>query len=336
MKKRIIILTLFTLLGIALFVGVIWETGLPEIWRNLRQFSLLHFGVFVALSFLNFGLYTLRWHLILRSINHDARVSFGRLFLHRMSGFALSYLTPSAQTGGEPLRILLLTHDGVTTKNATSSAVIDKGLEFAALFLFIGLGILVALFDGSLPPQFHAVAWLLLLFMFGAIFWFYFASMKNIGFFSSAIRFLRLRKFRKVESLHDRIVEVEEEMAGFYKHHLSAFWLLIPISLVTTAFLLLEHYLVARFMGVHLTFLQTFLVSTIPYVAYIVPVPGGLGLLEGGTAAVFAALGVAINAFVLVFIIRIRDLIFVLVGLVHASRQGLSMLRRAFSERNKG
>ena len=33
----------------------------------------------------------------------------------------------------------------------------------------------------------------------------------------------------------------------------------------------------------------------------------------------FAALGIPINAFVLVFIIRIRDLIFVLAGLVHAT-----------------
>ncbi len=335
MKKRLVILSLFTALGIALFVGVVLQTGIDEIWRNLRQFSLLHFGVFVVLSFINFGLYTLRWHLILKAITHDP-ISFWSLFMHRMSGFALSYLTPSAQTGGEPLRILLLTHDKVPSKKAASSAVIDKGLEFAALFLFIGLGIFIALLDGSLPPEMNAIGWILLVFMSVAIFWFYFSSMKNIGFFSSILRFLRLNRFRRVQTFHDRILEVEEEMASFYKKHLAIFWLLIPISLVTTSFLLLEHYLVARFMGVHMTFLQTFLVSTIPYVAYMIPIPGGLGLLEGGHAAIFAALGISINAFVLVFIIRIRDLIFVFAGLVHASKQGVQMLRGAFSQRNKG
>lgn len=335
MKKRLVILSFFTLLGIALFVGVIWQTGLGEIWQTLREFSLLHFVVFVGLSFLNFGLYTFRWHLILRSIYPESRVPFFRLFLHRMSGFALSYLTPSAQTGGEPLRIVLLHNDHVPTNTATSSAVIDKGLEVAALFLFISLGILVALLDGSLPVELHTAGWVLLFLMFGAIFWFYFASVKNIGFFSSIMRFLRLNRLRRMESIYERVIEVEQEMAIFYKHHIGTFWLLIPISLVTTSFLLLEHFLVARFMGVNMTFLQTFLVSTIPYIAYVIPVPGGLGILEGGHAAIFAALGITINAFVLVFIIRIRDLIFVLVGLAHASKQGARMLRKAFSERNK-
>ena len=89
-------------------------------------------------------------------------------------------------------------------------------------------------------------------------------------------------------------------------------------------------------MGVKLTFFQTFLASTIPYIAYVVPIPGGLGLLEGGHAAVFAALGVNINAFVLVFIIRMRDLVFVLAGLVHASKRSLTLLKESYkSRRNK-
>lgn len=335
MKKRLVLFSAFLILGIVLFIGVIVQTGIDEIWSNLRHFSLLHFFVFVGLSFLNFGLYTFRWHLILRAINGSSS-SFGRLFLHRMAGFALSYLTPSAQTGGEPLRILLLHNDHVPTKTATSSVVIDKGLEIAALFLFIGLGIVIALFDGSLPMEIASIAWGLLAFMFGVIFWFYYSSMKDIGFFSSVLRFLRLTRFQRVKSLEERIIEVEQEMAQFYKNHVKTFLLLIAISLVITSFLLLEHYLIARFMGVRLSFLQTFLVSTIPYVAFAVPIPGGLGILEGGHAAIFAALGISINAFVLVFIIRIRDLTFVLIGLIHASKQGLAMLRRAFSERNKG
>jgi len=255
--------------------------------------------------------------------------------MHRMSGFALSYLTPSAQTGGEPLRIMLLTNDNVPSNTATSSAVIDKALEFAALFLFIGIGILIAILDGSIPPGMRIFALVLLVIMFAAIFWFYFASMKNIGFFSSILRFLRLNRLSRIKTFMVKVNDVEEEMASFYKHHLRTFFGLVMISLVTTSFLLLEHYLVARFMGVRLTFLQTFLVSTIPYIAYMVPIPGGLGLLEGGTAAIFIALGVTINAFVLVFIIRLRDLIFVFVGLIHASKQGFAMLKTAFQDKNK-
>jgi uncharacterized protein (TIRG00374 family) len=335
MKKRIILFIVFLILGIALFVGVVLQTGLPAIWTNLRQFSFLNFLIFLFLSTLNFCLYTLRWDIILRHIHHDPRerIPFGRLFLHRMSGFALSYLTPTAQTGGEPLRIMMLNHDGIPSKTAVSSVIIDKALEFAALIVFISVGVALALIDGSLPAKTELFFYILLIVFISLVFWFYYSSVKEIGFFSSILRFTRLNRFSRLKRIEEKFMEVERQMSEFYKNHLRIFVLLIFISLIISAFLLLEHYLVARFMGVRLTFFQTFLASTIPYIAYMVPIPGGIGLLEGGHAAMFSLLGVNINAFVLVFIIRMRDLVFVMVGLLHASKQGMQMLKDAFTDK---
>lgn len=336
MKKRIYIFLAFLILGVALFTGVILQTGIGEIWRNLSRFSFLNFLFFLFLSTLNFGLYTLRWDIILHHIHDEHRkVPFARLFLHRMSGFALSYLTPTAQTGGEPLRIMMLQHEAIPSQTAVSSVIIDKALEFAALFVFIGVGIAMALIDGSLPAKTEFIFTIVLIVLMSAIFWFYYSSVRDIGFFSSILRATRLTKFNRIKLIEQKFLEVEKQMATFYKRHLKVFLFMVFISLVISAFLLLEHYLVARFMGVRLTFFQTFLVSTIPYLAYVVPIPGGLGLLEGGTAAIFSLLGVNINAFVLVFIIRIRDLVFVMIGLVHASKQGLKMLKEAFTEKSQ-
>ncbi len=331
--KRLYLFIFLLLIGIAFFVAMIYQTGVQEIWNNLRQFKLLHFGTFVVLSLLNFMLYTLRWHIIIKK-SYDHKLSFWQLFMHRMSGFAVSYITPTAQTGGEPLRAMLLHKDGVPAKTAASSVIIDKGLEFAALFIFIGMGMAIALFDGSLPEGMQMLFGILLIGLIALVFWFYFSSVKNIGFFSSLLRFFHLNKIGRIKSLEEKIIEVEVEMADFYKKHGRTFILLVLISVVITSFLLLEHWMIARFMGVNLTFLQTFLVSTIPYIAYMIPIPGGIGILEGGHAAMFAALGISINAFVLVFIIRIRDLFFVFIGLVHASKNALQMLKKAFTDRN--
>jgi len=336
LKKKLIFLALFLIIGIALFIGVILKTGIDEIWKTLSQFSLLNFLLFLALSVLNFALYTLRWDIILKKIHGQHHgIRFLRLFLHRMSAFALSYLTPSAQTGGEPLRVMLLEHDNIPPKTATASVIIDKALEFAALFVFIGMGIFLALLDSSLPNATRIVFIIILAFLITLIFWFYYSSVKKIGFFSSILRFTRLNKIKRVQKMEEKIIAVEAQMSEFYRNHLKTFFILIIISLVTTAFLLLEHYLVARFMGVRLTFFQTFMVSTIPYIAYVIPVPGGLGLLEGGHAAMFAALGVNTNAFVLVFIIRMRDLVFVLAGLVHASKRSLSLLKETYKKQKE-
>jgi len=329
MKKKIVIFSLMLLLGIVSFIGVVVETGIDSIWAQLRQFSLLHFFIFIGLSTLNFMLYNFRWFLILNKL-FDGPVKFWKLFFHRMSGFAVSYLTPSAQTGGEPLRVMLLTEDGVPSNIAISSIIIDKAMELAALFIFISLGLFVAILDGSIIADFKFAAAGVLVLLFLTIFWFYFATFNNIGFFSSFLRFTRLNKFKKIIVLENKLLEIEKEMFNFYKKNVRTFLVLILISIVIASFLLLEHYLVARFMGVRLSFTQTFLVSTIPYLAFIIPVPGGLGLLEGGTAAVFAGLGISINAFVLVFIIRIRDLFFVIIGLLHASKQAFLMIKKGF------
>jgi uncharacterized membrane protein YbhN (UPF0104 family) len=121
-------------------------------------------------------------------------------------------------------------------------------------------------------------------------------------------------------------------MNHFYKAHRKVLLKLLVISVVTLVFLLVEHFLVAWFMGVKLTFMQVFLASTIPYIAYMMPIPGGLGALESGHAAVFALLGVPINAVAFVFIIRMRDFIFVLLGLIRGWHKGINIMKKEFKK----
>ncbi len=337
MKKRFIVFLLFLILGIGLFINAIVQTGLDQIWSTLRNFSFAFFLAYLVLSTLNFGLYTLRWHIILRrllkreKLPHLHRaITFLDLFFHRMAGFAISYITPMAQTGGEPLRILLLHRDGVRMSLSTASVIIDKALEFTTLMIFIFIGIALGLLDGSLPPGSRVFFGLVLIVFFMLIFWFYYASLKNIGFFSSLLRLFHLHKLTRIERFIRKIIKVEMQISAFYKQNGATFLVLVFISIFIIGFQLFEHYILALFFGVKMTFFQTFLVSTIPYLALIIPIPGGLGVLESGHAVMFALLGIQINAFVLVFIIRIRDFAFVLVGLIHASKEGLRMLHEAF------
>lgn len=96
--------------------------------------------------------------------------------------------------------------------------------------------------------------------------------------------------------------------------------------------MVLEHFLVAYFMGIKLTFFQSFLSATLPGVSYIIPVPGAVGMLEGSHAGIFALLGVGINVFVFVLILRLRDLVFILIGLAHASKHSIKMIKKSFTK----
>lgn len=330
MIKRTFFFLLFLVIGIILFLSVLFSTGMDEIGKTLSQFSLMHFIIFVFLSLLNFCLFTLRWDIILKQHSKDHKIPFYRLFLHRMSGYAVSYLTPVSTSGGEPVKVFFLQDEGISTRSAISSVVIDKVFEYTALILFIFSGVVVTMLEGSL---FSGKAELMLigfLVFFGAlIFWFYYSTIKNIGFFSSILRFLRLNKLNFIKKHEEGIAKMEKQMAEFYTGNVYKFIFLLFLSFATVSFMVLEHFLVALFMGVNLTFMQSFLSATLPGISYIMPVPGALGMLEGSHAGIFAILGVSINVFVFVLIIRIRDLVFILIGLVHASKHGIQMIYRS-------
>lgn len=331
MVKRTFFFLLFLIIGISLFLSVLFNTGLEEIGTTLAEFSLLHFIIFLVLSFLNFALFTYRWSLILKHHNKKKKVPFYRLFLHRMSAYAVSYLTPSATTGGEPVRIFFLQEEGVATRTAISSTVIDKIFEYTALILFIFSGIIVSLFKGSIFSGKVELMLLGFIILFGSlIFWFYYATIKNIGFFSSILNFCKLNKIKWIKKCEKSIMHIEKQMAHFYTKNVPRFIFLMFLSFCMVFFMVFEHYLIALFLGVRLTFLQSFLSATLPGISYMVPVPGALGMLEGSHAGIFAVLGVSINVFVFVLILRIRDLIFILIGLGHASKHGIQMMYRSF------
>ncbi len=71
MKKRVIIVFGFLLLGIALFVVTVVQTGVDTIIGTLRDFSLWHFGIFLGVSVIYYLLYAVRWYMIIRTLHHD-------------------------------------------------------------------------------------------------------------------------------------------------------------------------------------------------------------------------------------------------------------------------
>lgn len=339
MVRRTFFFLLFLGLGIAMFVSLIFQTGFDAITESLSKFSLMNFIILLVLSLFNFALFTWRWEIIINHYNKDndkVNIPFYRLFLHRMSAYAVSYLTPSATSGGEPVRIFFLNEEGMSGKDAISTVVIDKVFEYTALILFIFSGVAVSMINGALfPGNMEAILAITMTICGGLIFWFYYSTIKKIGFFSSIFRVTRLDKIKKIKKWEKSIMILEAKMTRFYTQNIKRFIGLMIISFLTVLFMVLEHFLVAYFMGVDLTFIQSFLSATIPGISYILPVPGAIGALEGSHGMIFALLGVSINAFVFVLILRLRDLVFIIIGLIHASQHGMQMIYKSIKGNGK-
>lgn len=314
-------------IGVWLFVMQIANTGIENIWLAIKQVSLVSFLLYLFLSFVNMCLHTLRWDVILHHHHQAEQIPFHRLLLHRISAYAVSYLTPAALTGGEPVRIFFLQQDNVPIEQATSATVIDKILELSALFLFIVLGVIVAVLSGSFPDYSGTVVAVSIAALFALIFWFYYATIRDIGFLSSVMRGLKLTRIKGFKRFEKKVIKIEKQMAKFYQGHWSKLALLIFLSVLTMGFMVFEHWLLAYFLGVALNFKQSFLSGTIPGVSYIIPIPGALGALEHSHAVVFDLMEISINAFAFVLILRLRDMVFVLIGIIHASSFGWQMMK---------
>ena len=318
--KRLLLFILLFLIGGGILVALVLDVGPRNIAQAFILFGLLPFVMFVSISLLNFALYVYRWRFILnKGLPKSQCLSFWRLYLHRMSGYAFMYILPMSIFGSEPIRVGLLHEDGVPLKRATSSVVIDLAFELTAFILFVSIGLVLALFE---HVALGSSGWLLILALglFTALLVaFYVATISGRGFFRTIFRFFRLHERKGFRKLDRWLEGMEAQMTQFLNGHPKIMLWLLFLSLVMVSFKAFETWFIVYFLGTTLTFSQAFLASTIPGLAMLIPVPGGLGFYEAGNTGLFALLGIPVNAIVLVLIIRLRDIVFVAIGLFHAS-----------------
>lgn len=311
------------LFGAGIFIWLVNKTGAQNILSSLTLFGLLPLVGFITISLLNFCLYTIRWKMILdRMIARSVRVPFHRLFMHRMSGFAAGYLTPAAQVAGEPVRVAMLRSEGIPLKEATSSVILDLAFEISTYVVYVIAGIVLALAQGfGAGGQFvwPLVFVLCLLAILGSFFFF---TVKGAGFFHRIIRFSHLDRFGPVARFEAWLSETEVLMSKFFVGRWKVVFIIVFLSFLMAAFRAVEVAFITYFLGTDIALRDAFLMSTLPGVALLLPIPAGLGVFEGSNAAMFAALGISVNALAYTIIIRLRDFTFIALGVVHAVQRG--------------
>lgn len=324
---KIILFILTLVAGTVLFIYLIWKQGLDGVLESVSSFGFLAFLGFVGLSLLNFVLYSWRWQIILNEqLPKEKHLPLHKIFMNRLAGFSVSYLTPAAQVGGEPVRIAMLNADGVPLKQATSSVLLDITFELTAYIAFIMAGVILALVEGfadnsSLWIIFVGIGIALvgLIAIFAAL-----ASGKDM--MHRTFHFFRLNKIKRLHKFDRGLRDTERMMTKFLHGKPSLILLVSVLSFSVIAFRVIEAYYIAHFLGFDLNFAQSFLIATLPGVALLLPVPGGLGVFEGGFAALFAILVIPLNAVAFALVIRARDVVFILFGGIHILRKGKTFI----------
>ena len=304
----------------ALLYFALRKAPLLDIWTALNQLRAWQILTLVVINTMIYTLVTLRWWIIIRA--ERKTIPFLPLVLVRLAVFGVSYFTLGPQVGGEPLQVLYLQRKyGLTYTRATSTVIMDKLLEFLANFFLLVIGLMAVLQAGiisingnksllSLVPLAALLAWppIHIILM-----------MRGIYPISAVLRvaFPRSRNQRWM-----RFIIASERMAGmFCQRYPRALVMAVCASLAAGAGMVTEYALITSFLGINLHGWQTLAAWTTSWLAFLVPLPGGLGALEAsqvftlGAFEISSALAIGVT-----LLIRARDLLIGGLGLLLASR----------------
>jgi glycosyltransferase 2 family protein len=315
LRNFLIYLVLITLLYISLR-----NAPFIEIWNTLSQLHLWQLGLLFLLNSGVIFAITARWWIIVRS-DHPS-IPFLPLVRYRLSTFGISYFTPGPQVGGEPLQIYNLQQNhGLTFARATSAVIMDKLLELLGNSILIVAGLTAAVRVGMISKnETLAIGSLIPLAAILTLPLIHLSLLYHGRYPLAGI----LRPAASILHKPDwiRLIIVSERLAAsFTRRRLSAVLAAFFFSMLALAGTLLEYSLMTFFLGTHLSFAQNLAGLTSVMLAFIIPLPGGLGALEASQVYALTSMGYAPAIGIsLSLLIRARDLMNAGLGLLLAGK----------------
>lgn len=333
-KTKTIFIIFSILVGLFLLHKVFQKIPVLEVLEVFYQAPLGAVALFIFISIIIMSLHTFRWYLINK--NTIGKINFFTLFRYKLSGFGVSFITPGAKIGGEALRASLLQRHGKQFKKGLTTVIIDKLMEVSTTGILFVIAIIIILASMPVPPQIATMLGIIAGLFIGIIFYFYYQMLRNKHFFVKLFRFLRLHKIKKIESFERKIIDFERLMASFYKEQRKTFLMILLVTILAWLLMFVEFKLALAIIGLTgISLIKVFFIITMLGIAYMVPVPLALGVLEAGQAGVFVYFGLPVTASVgLAMLIRFRDLAWTITGFISLGFQGFSW-KKIEKESNK-
>lgn len=314
------------LLGLGAFALLVALSGPREIWQAARRLPLWALAALLGLELLGLTFWAGSWGVLLRAAG--VRVPFGTAWAAALAGFAVSYLTPVAYLGGEPVRgWIVVRRSGADPATVAGTLVWDRVIAGLVLFGFalVGAGLVLPL----LPPGRRPWALAGLLFLGLVVLLAALSFARGWRWLSRLIGALG-RPWPRLRALAPRAEAMEATMGRLVRQRSWALGAALLLQLLS----FLCHYvrpffyfglaqgrwLAFREMGVYFNlnaFLSLFLWLT----------PAGVGTAEGGRVGILGLLGIPAAA-ALAFSLTYRFLELLLVGLGFAVMGGYGLGRR--------
>jgi len=311
-------------LGVALLGYLVVEVG-PE--TLLASFRALSWG-FLLIVWFPFALITLLDTLGWRYAFRRDLTSFPRLVAVRLAGEAFNATTPTAM-GGEPVKAYLLRPQVPLGEGVASVIVAKTTLAVAqGLFLVVGIALALTTLPAPTPPLLQGMMWLA---AGGAVALAVSIFAQQKGVLVGGLTFLRWLGLYWGDHRREELRRLDTALSAFYREHRGRLALSILFHFLGWVVGSVEVYLILHLTGISVSVVTALIIeafiTAIRSAAFLIP--AGLGVLEGGSMAVFAAFGLGAGVGLSMTLVRrARELTWVAVGLValslyRATRVGL-------------
>lgn len=327
--------TLSVVAGLGLLGGVFYYVGWRSILAEIHALGVVGIVAVAGDVLLAMIAWILSWWVVLRS--YGIELTLNSVVGARLSGYAVSYLTPSLYFGGEPIRALMIVdRTPAPTTRIFATIVVERFLGGLSLMVFVLIGSFYALLSPRIATEQKeiVVAGVAFISCWIAIGLINFAG--NFKWISRAVRLLQyplLRWREGFERAAAKVAETEDEIYAAFTQHWKGTLLAFLIQSLATFFVYMRPQVFFHF-SAHTTFnfaqLSLLFTLNIMLSSFLWITPGGLGASEAAMIGIFKLVGVGKEgavAFSLTF--KFVELLIVAVGLSYLFNKGIGrMIRR--------
>jgi uncharacterized protein (TIRG00374 family) len=319
--------------GSALFAYLIARIGLAALVADAAKTGWVFIPILLLYG-LVYACNTGAWMLIMA--DEPRRPSFWRAYAVTVSGFALNFVTPMLNVGGEPFKIAAVA-PWLTTRRAAGSVIIHNGLRGLSFLLSWLTAVVLGLV--MLPHDPVIVGLLALATLLGVALTAVLLAAHRRGALAQLLNALHRvpwcgRLARALEPRRELLVQMDEQITQFYHRHPGRFVRALTLEYLSRCIYMGEYYLIALSIGLPMGYLAAYLIgglaSLIQNVLFVIPFE--VGSKEGSLYLLFQLLGFDPRLGVYTAIVtRLRDLVWIGLGLLLVWGAG----HRAATERSR-
>jgi uncharacterized protein (TIRG00374 family) len=310
-------------LGVALLSFMLRVYGGPALDVLRTDPSLPLMATFLGVVAATLTCLSYRWGFILRGLSRPPALA--TLTLQRSAAHSLAVLVPSGKIAGDPLRAWLATRVGVPSGDAIASVAVDRTLEIGSSAPFSVVFAALLLQHGI--PELQSALVTILIGSVGLVIGVALAVRRlrsGTGLVSALVRRASAQRGELMHSQMD-LIECAETAAVRLVDQPRRMFAAFSVGLMANLLVIAEFACLLAAFGLPLDTIAVVAAIFATGAAHMLPIPAGVGVLEGAQVWVFGMLGYPIDVGLAVGLaVRFRELIWMAPGLLYLLLRSLA------------